>query len=220
MGSLTIVTDSGNATSVDGVIYMLGEGTISTVGGNNTVEIYGTTFLSLPDTPDTYEGYGNYTLRVNETETGLEWVVMPVGGNGTADSFKFISVDGVMLEASGISTLTLTGTDIEYTGDPATNTIDLAIGGERVEEIGNQLGNINDYVKIGYILGLPLLLGLIGAVRHSLTGYLCGVVGFALAIPLLDDTFGLAIVVPAALLILGLMGSGIKDALGDGLNIV
>ena len=222
-GNITFVTDSGNATTLEGIINILGMGTISTFGGNNTIQISGTTFLSLPDTPESYDGQGGLVVKVNAEETGLEFGTVECEGNCTGnitDAWKYISVDGVVLEASGADTLTLTGLDIEYTGDTETNTIDLAIGGERVEEIGQNLGAMSDYIKIVFILGLPLLLGLISVKRHSLTCYLASILGFAVAIPLLDDTFGLAIVIPAGLLIVGLAGSMAYDAFwGDGFVI-
>lgn len=93
-------------------------------------------------------------------------------------------------------------------------------GGEGLLEIGSQLGNLSDYIRIAFILGFPLILGLVGAQRHSLSGYLAGIVGFALAIPLLDDTLGLVVVIPASIFIVGLLGAGVRDAFGDGMNIV
>lgn len=93
-------------------------------------------------------------------------------------------------------------------------------GGLGMIEIGSQLGNLADYSRVAFILGFPLILGLVGAWRHSLSGYLAGIAGFALAIPLLDDTLGLAVVIPASIFIVGLLGAGVRDAFGEGLNIV
>lgn len=93
-------------------------------------------------------------------------------------------------------------------------------GGEGLLEIGSQLGNLSDHIRVAFILGFPLILGLVGAYRHSLSGYLAGIAGFSIAIPLLEDTLGLAIVIPASIFIVGLLGAGVRDAFGDGMNIV
>jgi hypothetical protein len=153
-GNITFVTDSGNVTG--NVFELFGSGTISTSGNGTTIIINGTTFLSLPDTPDSYAGQAGRYVVVNGAENALEFVDAPTGnctGNctGIGDTFKYIVLpDGTTLIASGNDTLTLTGTDIEYTGNSGNQTIDLTIGGEGVTNIA---GSITLFALIFFSLG-------------------------------------------------------------------
>jgi hypothetical protein len=181
-GNITFVTDSGNVTG--NVFELFGSGTISTSGNGTTIIINGTTFLSLPDTPDSYTGQAGRYVVVNGAENALEFVDAPAGnctGNctGIGDTFKYIVLpDGTTLIASGNDTLTLTGTDIEYTGNSGNKTIDLTIGGARVEHIA-------DYLYLFIMLALALILTWFAYSKPSLPLRIIGFITcFSFMVPL------------------------------------
>jgi hypothetical protein len=109
-GNITFVTDSGNVTGT--LFYLLGSGTISTSASGDTIIINGTTFLSLPDTPDSYIGQGGRYVAVNGNETAVEFVNAPAGGDITfvTDSGNATSVASIInMLGSGNTTISGSG---------------------------------------------------------------------------------------------------------------
>jgi hypothetical protein len=214
-GNVTFVTDAGNVTGT--LFYLLGSGTISTSGdGNNTIIINGTTFLSLPDTPDSYTGQAGKYVAVNVGETAVEFVEAPTGpgGGNVTSAFSYISLpNGDILSATGEDTLYLDGTDIIFENGTG-NTIEASIGGENVDTIASNS-------TLALLLAIPLLLGLLGVSRHSLAFYLAGIGGFGISLSYIhNDTLGTYLTFPIAILIVGLIFGAVLDAWNERMVII
>ena len=73
------------------------------------------TFNSLTDTPTSFDGYGNYIVRVNSAQTALEFTNTIEVANIKMDAFKYVSQiapsDGTISEHTVFSYLTSTGVD-------------------------------------------------------------------------------------------------------------
>jgi len=69
------------------------------------------------------------------------------------------------------------------------------------------------------ILGFPILFGLIGVLRSSITGYVVGVVGLCLAETYIWDGVGTMLGIPVLLVIFGLLMSAMRNALSEGLRV-
>jgi hypothetical protein len=81
------------------------------------------------------------------------------------------------------------------------------------------LDDMADLMRVGLILGFPILFGLIGVLRASLTGYVIGVVGLCLATTYIWDGVGTMLGIPMLLVIFGLLMSAMRNALSEGLRI-
>jgi len=81
------------------------------------------------------------------------------------------------------------------------------------------LTDMADLMRVGLILGFPILFGLIGVLRASLTGYVVGVVGLCLATTYIWDGVGTMLGIPMLLVIFGLLMSAMRNALSEGLRI-
>jgi hypothetical protein len=218
-GNVTFVTDAGNVTGT--LFYLLGSGTISTSGSGDTIIINGTTFLSLPDTPDSYVGQGGRYVAVNGNETAVEFVNAPAGGDITfvTDSGNATSIASIInVLGSGNTTVSGSGSTviIDSSGN-VTNAADItfvtasgnatSIGGivtltgTDIEITGNS--SIVDF-EIGgenvAALGINMLAGVLGIIALCMSGL---AVWSKLASKTMTWLFGAA---GAAWIILGMYG--------------
>ena len=92
-------------------------------------------------------------------------------------------------------------------------------GGGDVTITTEGLDDMANLMRVGLILGFPILFGLIGILRASMTGYVVGVVGLCLAETYIWDNVGLLLGIPVILVIFGLFGSGMRNAFGEGLRV-
>lgn len=72
---------------------------VNTIGGAATT--IASTFLSLPDAPNSYATYGLQVVRVNAQETGLEFVPSS-GGGGTDLTYTASPTQGIVVSSTGL----------------------------------------------------------------------------------------------------------------------
>lgn len=172
------------------------------IEGNGTkiIATYGDDPDDCNDGITVYLGNGSSTTHVVDPDAfavGIYYRVYTLLEGGNCSScFASGTVISQLLETGAGSTIDMTGVD-------------------------SGLLAIADYIKTGLMLAFPFLLGLVGGIRHSLTGYLAGIIGFSIALATFHDNFGLAITAPAGLIIFGLGAALVYDVWwGDGLRIV
>ena len=143
-----------------------------------------------------YEGNGTSTTQTIDTDDltiGLYYHVYNLSGGNCSSCYA----TGSVIASDSIET-----------------------GGGNVTINTEGLTEIADTMKLGIIFGFPVLLGLIGAKRHSLTLYLCGLFGLGISLSLVGSSLGSAVTIPMFILIVGLLGATVRDAVNRDLIII
>ncbi|MBV6343435.1 hypothetical protein [Candidatus Magnetobacterium casense] len=200
--------------------------TASPIQGNECVTDLGMEF-TLPDevsfwwTPAQTGNGTKIVMTVGDWPQDCEDGLVVYEGNETTTS-QTIDTDDLVIglyyhvynitEGGNCSTCYATGSVI------ASDSIDTGgAGNVTINTAG--LDDMADIMRTGLIFGTLFILGIVGAVRHSLTGYLGGIIGLSLSLAYMQDQIGMYLVIPMIVIILGLGLALVRDAWTQGVEI-
>ena len=216
IGMNLVIPITAFASSVELVVV-----TASPYIGNECVQDFSVVVISDYETQlDWIPGNGTSTLikgAYGRWPAGVEDGFEVYSGNGSHVS-HWLNVDIRILSDLGL--YYKVWTDLGNGTYSACYASGSVTGGEGMAEIGANLGALVDYLKLALIFGFPLVLGLIGAKRHSLTLYLCGVIGLGISLSMVGSSLGSAVTIPMFILIVGLLGATVRDAVNRDINII
>ena len=201
--------------------------TASPIQGNECVTDLGMEF-TLPDevsfwwTPAT-EGNGTkIVMTVGDWPSDcLDGLVVYEGNETTAS--QTIDTDDLVIglyyhvynlqEDGNCSSCYATGSVI------ASDSMDTGgVGNVTIDTTG--LSDMADLLKLGLVLGFAVAFGMIGVFRASITGYIAGLAALILAMTYIwDSDIGTYLGPPLIIIMFGLIASGMRNAVGEGLRI-
>ncbi len=202
--------------------------TASPLLGNECVTDLGMEF-SLPDevsfwwTPATVTTGTKIVLTVGDWPQDCEDGMVVYEGNGSSTTQNIDTDDLVIGLYYHVYNLAMDGncSACYATGSViASDAIDTGVGGN-VTLASSGLDDMADLMRMGLVLGFGVFFSLIGVLRASITGYIAGIIALILSTVYVWDAenIGVYIGVPIVIIIVGLMGSAIRNAWGEGLRV-
>jgi len=198
--------------------------TASPLLGNECVTNFGMS-VDLPDeliltwTTASLSNGTKIVLDYGEWPTGCNDGTLVYEGNGSSATF-IVDPDGFD-DGVFVKAFAMVGNECSncYASGSAISTGEAGSGVGNITIDTGGIDDMADYIKTTLILAIPFLLGILGAVRHSITGYVAGIIGFGISLPYVNDHVGIYLVAPMVAVIVGLGLGLVRDAWEQDLEV-